>query len=213
MAEPPQAHVTSLATKYKNLIPVLLTIDPGNRDIERPNINLVVCFDVSGSMSNKLIVCKNILNTICNVLSDCDTFTLFTFNRQTTLKFSRKMTPENKLYCKTVIDGIIATGGTNISDCILGDNLGLDKLRENSSSENILILITDGYANAGITQGSVLKSEIDTKMGGDDFEYSFHSLGIGTNHCAKFLSDISPDYNFINDPIEISEVIGCIFGG
>ncbi|XP_036415926.1 inter-alpha-trypsin inhibitor heavy chain H3-like isoform X2 [Colossoma macropomum] len=161
-------------------------------DLLRLPKNVVFVFDNSGSMSGKKMEqTKEALLTILSDLNPEDHFGLIRFDHtiQKWRPSVSKATQENVKAAKEFVKNIYAAGGTNINDALL---LAVDMLtaaKENKiisdNSASMIILLTDGRANAGEGRLSKIQENVQDAIGGN---MSLFCLGFGYD----------VDYNFLD---------------
>jgi Ca-activated chloride channel family protein len=119
---------------------------------DRAAVNLAIVLDRSGSMAGeKIEQCRRAARHLVQQLDGRDRFALISFGSDVTQVISSTLaTPAAKQQMLSAIDGIVETGGTNLSG---GLEAGLAELIAYRSQYNVsrIILLSDGQANEGIS--------------------------------------------------------------
>lgn len=108
--------------------------------------DVVLVLDTSGSMAGqKLDQAKQALRFILDRLNANDRFALITFNTSVTRLRDGLLPAERREVAHRFVDGLQATGGTNINDALLEAMKGIDPERP-----TVVIFLTDGLPTAGV---------------------------------------------------------------
>lgn len=132
-----------------------------SKQIEKPNSNIVLLVDVSGSMSLKASTLQKSIMTIAKQLGENDKISLVTYSGTDKVVF------EN-LQGDNVTDLILSLSTINIAGCTNGSG-GLDKAYEIAlnnfieKGNNRVVILTDGDFNFGTYNESELKLFIKEK--------------------------------------------------
>lgn len=137
-----------------------ITIVPPSEDIVQPNrqaTDLVVVLDRSGSMAgeNKMTYAKAAIQELLQRLNDQDRFALVSFDTHAVINaYLQPVTPSTRSRISEIVMGLSPGSSTNMSD-------GLSRAQsvlEASPSDRVkkIILLSDGQANAGITDPRAL---------------------------------------------------------
>jgi Ca-activated chloride channel homolog len=126
-----------------------------NESGERPERAVALVLDRSGSMAgDKIIKARSAAKALVARLDDRDRLTLITYASDYALDLPLVTVGGNRDRINHIIDGILDGGGTNLSG---GLEQGLKSLRTSGTSGvRRLILVSDGNANQGITDPSVI---------------------------------------------------------
>ncbi len=181
--------------------------DPLQKDI-------VFVVDTSGSMSgDKMTQTKEAFHYIVGELSEeYDRFNIISFSSNPQRWKEELQTPSGSVVDEANgwIDGLSATGGTNIIDAL---DRGLEVFDDDSSRMKIIVFLTDGNPTAGTpTAPNAICSQIYDQ---NTAKISIFSLGIGNDVDFSFLEKLS----FINyaraqkieTGLDISEQIGHFY--
>lgn len=121
---------------------------------EQPERDIVVAFDVSGSMEGeKLEQAKLALEHVLAGLGVADTLSLITFSGDVTLlgQEGQSVTENSKRALLNRIAELIAEGGTNIGAALERAFAALDGIETNQARARTVVLLTDGVPTEGIT--------------------------------------------------------------
>ncbi|XP_029455291.1 inter-alpha-trypsin inhibitor heavy chain H3-like isoform X2 [Rhinatrema bivittatum] len=154
---------------------------------------VVFVIDISGSMmGRKIQQTKEALLKISEDISEDDYFDFIIFNSNIKLwkKSLVKATKKNIAASKAFVSELNAAGGTNINEAVLSAVQLLDEGHSNktfpATSVSIIILLTDGSPNVGVTNLAAIRANVKQAIGGR-FTLSLYCLGFGQ----------SLDYNFL----------------
>lgn len=143
---------------------VMVNVKAEEKDAEdREGSNLVFLIDVSGSMAsyNKLPLLKKSLKMLTEQMDERDSISIVTYASGTSVLLE-SVNGSDKEKINTVIDGLIAYGGTNGKK---GLELAYEQAQNGFDIEknNRIILCTDGDFNIGMTDNDELKEYITEK--------------------------------------------------
>jgi len=168
-------------------------------DADRTPSTLVVVLDRSGSMGGgRLEGAKRALTSLVDRLSPSDRFGLVTFDDQVRVEVPAA-TLTDKPAVKTSIEHIHTGGCTNLS---AGYLRGLQEARRVAGDEGAtVLLISDGHANAGITEPDQLASVSVTYA---QRHVTTSTLGYGLGYDERLLTAITKsgrgNEHFAEDP-------------
>ncbi|XP_058023811.1 inter-alpha-trypsin inhibitor heavy chain H3-like [Ahaetulla prasina] len=165
--------------------------------LERLPKNVAFVIDVSGSMSGqKIQQAKEALTKIVEDLKEEDHFNIILFESSvSTWKDSLiQATPENVNQSKEFIHQINAWGGTNFNDGLLTGIGMLNKGHELKSvperSASLVIMLSDGEANVGVTNPRLIQENAKNATKG---KYPIYNLGFGYDVDYAFLERIATE--------------------
>jgi Ca-activated chloride channel family protein len=189
-----------------------LTLQAGERfdpqSDEARNVDMVIVLDRSGSMKGLKIndARQAVLHLLCG-LTVRDRFALVTYSdRVQQISGLRHVTADHAKQLKTLVNGIIAGGGTNLSD---GLRTGIDAILgapENGNAKK-LILISDGLANRGITDSTRLGQMAAVAV---EEEFAVSTVGVGMDFNERLMTTIADrgagNYYYLENPAAFAEV-------
>jgi len=146
----------------------------------RTSVDLICVIDVSGSMSGeKIELVRETLRFLIETLTPSDRLSLITFNSGgNRICPLRTVTQENMVGFSANINGLIASGGTNIMS---GLSLALKTIRDRKTPNKVtsIFLLSDGQDKGAEEQlREALKKPENAELG----VFSIHSFGFGTDH-------------------------------
>ncbi|XP_063796687.1 inter-alpha-trypsin inhibitor heavy chain H3-like isoform X3 [Pseudophryne corroboree] len=157
--------------------------------------NVIYVIDRSGSMWNrKMEQTKESLLTILNDTSTYDYINFIQFDDKIEVwKDSLvKATPENIEEAKQYVNSITSRGLTNINDPLMKAVQLLNKAHESKEvperSVSLIILLTDGEANAGESNPARIQENVKRAIHG---KYTLYSLGFGHGVDYAFLEKLA----------------------
>ncbi|XP_054451028.1 inter-alpha-trypsin inhibitor heavy chain H3 [Pteronotus mesoamericanus] len=161
--------------------------------------NLVFVIDISGSMhGRKLEQTKDSLLKILDDMKEDDylNFILFSGDVITWKDNLVQALPENIQEARTFVNNIRVQGMTNINDGLLRGISMLNRAREEhivpERSTSIIIMLTDGDANAGESRPEKIQENVHSAIGG---KFPLYNLGFGHNLNYNFLEKMALENN------------------
>lgn len=187
-----------------------------SRNTRQPVHILLLC-DTSGSMesSGKLDSVKKSLNLLLTLLSPDDSISLVTFSDDAkTILANVVPSAENREAIQYRVQSLRASGSTNLSAGLVE---GKKILRSaDSTRKQGIIILTDGYANLGVTTQEGLEHivrSIQSQANG----IAVTSVAYGAEHNSELLTQIAKTgggaYNVVNTLEDVATVFGDILGG
>jgi len=188
----------------------------GVKNDERRPTHFILLLDTSGSMelNGRLKSVKNCVRYMLNFLNPDDRISIIRFsdNSDITVAF-QATTVENRMIIERHIDSLTAIGSTNLS-------AGLLKVRDVMNNTNEmktgLVILTDGFANKGLTDEESLRSLVGL-IRQQNQNMSVSTIGYGTDHEAQLLRNIALEgggsYNIITNEENVGDVFAEVLGG
>lgn len=169
----------------------------------RPPLNLALVVDRSGSMEGRSleelkVACKHIVDS----LSPNDVLSIVTFAENVDVVMPARRVI-NKDLIKKHIEAIKAKGITNLFG---GMTAGVQEINSVSTPNHVkrVILLTDGEANAGVTDFDSIIAEVRLQRGKN---VTYSTLGVGIEYNAELMMQIAKNgggnYFYIKGPEEI----------
>ena len=198
------------------LTPLVISVSSDDVKTKTTNADLIFVVDVSGSMSGSAIqLVKETLNYIVDITNENDNIALITFHSSATQILGlTKMTPANKNTLRSKINGLVASGGTNIYS---GLQKGLEQVTKDYTSGDracSIILLSDGAdgrANADKNFDNLIKQGVKK-----NYIFTTHSFGYGNYHDANLMTSISKvrdgGYFFIKEFTQVKAAFIKIYG-
>ena len=179
--------------------------------------HFILLVDTSGSMEidNRLGSVKNSVNYLLNFLTPADRISVVTFNNSATnVIVNQAITPENRMVLMHHISNIRASGSTNLSAGLLNIRNILQGTVDGMKTG--LVILTDGYANMGMTSQEQL-SRIIQDMKLQYSALSVNTIGYGLSHNGDLLQGLALQgggaYNIVHSEEHVATVFGSILGG
>ena len=155
--------------------------------------HLIALIDASESMddSNKLEHVKYCMSLVLRILSPADSISVITFGDQaTTLLRGVAADAANVPAIQSAIDQIHTNGCTNLSDGLLAVRAILESGVGNASQKPLLLLLTDGHANRGISSADQLLTMLQ-RIQETYPALSISSIAYGLDHNADLLKALA----------------------
>jgi len=175
-------------------------------EIDRSRImtkNLICVLDRSGSMSGeKIEQAKGALKFIINSLNEGDRFGLVTYNNEVHVMSPELLanTKENRDAALEHVEGLRATGGTNIRDALL-EAL---KLAVEGDRPNIIIFLTDGLPTVGERN---IERIAESVLGANSAKARLFAFGVGYDVNAVLLDKLSSQNHGVSEYVRPKEDI------
>jgi Ca-activated chloride channel family protein len=175
--------------------------------------DIVLVLDTSGSMAgNKIAQAKEALRGVLGGLRAIDSFALVTFATTVTSFQSAAMvkaTPDNVAAATAFVDGLQATGGTNIYDALA---TAFTSLPGEAKHPRYIVLLTDGQPTAGMTGVDAIASMAQARS---EIRTRLFSFGIGNNVNTVLLDrlarDSTGDVIYIRPEQSVAEAVQTFF--
>jgi Mg-chelatase subunit ChlD len=184
-------------------------------NVKRVPTHFILLVDVSSSMDDdsKLEHVKRCSQIIVSILNPTDRISLVTFGDSAEL-ILKKVSPDepNKAVLQERIKKLVADGCTNLSA-----GLGIVRtILEGDSMKTGLLVLTDGHANRGISEKTLLRSLVSS-MKTENENLSVHCVAYGHDHNTDLLQGIATDvqgsYNVVASLEDTAIAFGDTLGG
>ncbi len=173
--------------------------------LERPPMHLVLAIDVSGSMRGDPIrYVKQGLQDMLQELEPDDRVSIVAYSNEAQVLVETASVAGGSL--SGMIEGLVASGSTNIYDGLF-QALDLASRNMDSSWQNRVVLLSDGNATAGLTDGARMRdlAAAYAKQG-----IGVTTIGVGTDFDIELMRDIGEvgagNFYFLEDPAAAAEV-------
>ncbi len=174
-------------------------------ELERPPLNLALAVDVSGSMAGESInAVREGLQKMMAELRPEDRVTLVAFSTEAAVIVESVAPDDANL--GIAIANLTPNGGTNIYDGLRSAYEIVDAYKD-PARQNRVILLSDGLATAGITQGERILG-LASAYGERDLGLT--TIGLGSEFDVELMRGLSEQgagsFYFVEDPQAIDEV-------
>ena len=174
--------------------------------------NVVFVLDRTGSMAGeKIEQAKQALRFCLNTLRDQDQFNLITFHESSDVLFAEleKPTPERRRKALEIIDGLDATGGTNINDAL---TRALAQFGSQGQSRNYIVFLTDGLPTVGVTN---IEKILENAKSENRNKVRVFAFGVGYDVNAHLLDRLAQeskgDTDYVRPREDIEVKVGSFF--
>jgi Ca-activated chloride channel family protein len=186
----------------------MIAVEPNPQSAIAMNKVFTLIIDRSGSMGwdNKIEQARNAASYIVNNLNEGDKFNIISFSDLVSSFQPQHVffNPQTKADALTYINGLTATGSTDISAAF---STAIPQFAGyNDSTAKIVIFLTDGLPTAGITDYNQLVNHINTLVHQTDTTINIFSFGIGSDVDPQLLSVISNNSNGFASFLENNEL-------
>jgi hypothetical protein len=182
----------------------------------RTPIHLIAVIDVSGSMDEerRLENVKHTLRTVLDFMTPADMISLVTFSvGATTVLKQQHATAEGVAHARAKINALHTEGNTNLSAGILGGFQCLDGAP--SGVKQVMLLLTDGEANAGLVEPSQLTTIVKQGVQANPM-LTVTAIGYGASHNSSLLVGVQQVgngfYSVVNNLEDVASTFGEVFG-
>jgi Ca-activated chloride channel family protein len=175
----------------------------------RPHLSVHLVLDISGSMNGESIThARQAAEALVDKLAATDDFSFTTFSNEATLRVPDGPVGARRASIKRTIEDVRAIGGTNIG---AGLSMGYAQADEKSipaDAVKVVLLLSDGRANIGITQQAQL-----SKLALDAFQKGVQtsSFGLGPDYDGALMSAIASEgaggYYYLRDAAQIAPAL------
>ncbi|MBC8109499.1 MAG: VWA domain-containing protein, partial [Verrucomicrobia bacterium] len=174
---------------------------------ERTPLNLSLVLDRSGSMSgDKIKYARQACKFVVENLEPDDNLSVVIYDDQVEI-LSASAPVKDKNALKRLIDGVTDRGSTNLSGGML-EGYNQTKKTYNTKHINRVLLLSDGLANAGITDEKVLQQIARQKN--TEEHTTLSAFGIGADFNEVLMTNLaeygSGNYYFIDSPDKIPSI-------
>ena len=213
-----------ISTK-ETILPMTISISAPTMIDEsmRAPIDMTICVDNSGSMSNIIDLVKTSLRFLISQLGPNDRFSIVKFSDTVDIILKLTyMTLGGRERANLAVDNLNPDGGTALCQ---GITTAINIMQKREPRKNIdnestpissILIFTDGEANIGPQTNDEIKSALVNKIRTTD-DFSIYTFGFGTDHNASLLQSISVFgkgmYSYIENPNMISgSLVNCVAG-
>jgi Ca-activated chloride channel homolog len=190
------------------ILEIHLQAPTSTNESNRPNINLGIVLDRSGSMAGeKLEYVKEAARHVLDQLQKQDQVALVVYDDMVNvLSHSNNVTNGNRFELKQLISNIEAGNSTNLCDGWLSGCKEIAAAAQEGTI-NRTLLLTDGLANAGVTDPEILAQHA-FELYKDDVSTSTFGVGYGFNeHLLEAMANKGGgNFYFIERPEAIPQI-------
>ena len=192
---------------------------------QRQPIHLLFVIDISDSMSDtdstsqsttsKLEHVKQSMRFLLPLLLPTDSLSLISFGDDATVHIDNQVaTPEGKALVEHTITQLKTDGCTNMSAGLLAMRDVAQRTAPHQKPG--ALLLTDGMANMGISNGTALCRLAEDLLSSVS-NLTLTTVGYGLNHDAHILQELaqlgSGSYNIVSNKEHVASTLGDVFGG
>ncbi len=189
------------------LIKLNVPEDTISENEERPDVNLSLVIDRSGSMSekNKLDFVKEAGIFVVDHLQEMDKLGIVEYDSHVSTLWPLNFVTSKKIV-KKLITGLQPGGSTNLCGGLVS---GIKDIRKGFDTERVnrVILLSDGLANCGITSPSKIA---DIVTGASRQGLTVSTIGVGLDYNEDLLQNIAEsgrgNYYYIENPVQMKEI-------
>jgi len=180
----------------------------------RTPIHLICVIDVSGSMGeeSRLENVKHTLKCILDFMTPVDKLSLVSFSSGSSVLLRQQPMTDfaAKHHAQMKIDSMVPMGNTNLSAGILD---GLQCVEPDAINlKQVMLLLTDGVANAGIVAAPQLTQIIQQSVAANPL-LTVTSIGYGATHNSELLVGLGNGfYSAVNNLEDVATTFGEVFG-
>ncbi len=175
----------------------------------RPHLSVHLVLDISGSMQGDSIThAREAAEALVDKLAPTDDFSFVTFSNDATLRVPDGPVGPRRVSIKNTIHQVEAVGGTNIGAGLSMGYAQTDAKTIPEDAVKVVLLLSDGRANIGITQQPAL-----SKLALDAFQKGVQtsSFGLGPDYDGALMSAIASEgaggYYYLRDAAQIAPAL------
>jgi Ca-activated chloride channel family protein len=186
-----------------------ISLRSAEKSAGRPHLSVHLVMDTSGSMSGEAIVAaKDAAKQLVGRLAPTDDFSLVTFSSGAEVKVADGPVGPRRAKIVRAIDGLVADGGTNISEGLV---LGYQQAHTStipSEALRVVLLMSDGKPNGGMSNQEDLSR---LALGAFQDGVQTSAFGLGTDYDGPLMSSIAADgaggYYYVSRPDQIAQAL------
>lgn len=193
------------ASSGEQFAEVTVTLDEEPLSAALP-VSMALVLDSSGSMAGeKLEQARRAAHRLVDLLAERDELGLVTFGTEVVEAPRRRMDGAGKRALHAAIDGVAATGSTNLS---AGVEAGHRQLRDAPGARR-LVLVSDGRPTVGLTdEASLLRLVTQTR----EAAVTVTALGVGADYDGVLMQRLAERgggmYGYLQSAATLEEVLG-----
>ena len=210
----------SFSDQTGSLTPLVVSLSSEDIMDKVKGVDLICIVDVSGSMYGSPIqLVRDSLKYLVNLMNEQDNVAIVLFSSNANVLYDfTQMTESNKQRLISSINGLNASGGTNIYDAL---EIALGLLKSNyETGDRIasMILLSDGGDNYyGAEELSSLFKQLLTTTGKDSYAFTLHTFGFGDYHDYQLMKQLATikggRYFSISRLLDVNDAYLQIYGG
>jgi Mg-chelatase subunit ChlD len=190
----------------------------GRPSANRIPLHLIACIDTSGSMGEdmRLENVKHTLTTILDFMTPADKLSLISFSHSSQVLMRQMQITDNskKEQVKRQVDQLVAGGGTNLSAGLI-NVLGCLDTESGPAIKQVLLLLTDGFANQGLVEGSQIEQLVrQTVIAAPALTVA--TIGYGAEHNVEMMRTAATagngTYSAVSTLEDVAATVGETFG-
>jgi Mg-chelatase subunit ChlD len=190
----------------------------GRPSANRIPLHLIACIDTSGSMAEEMRIenVKHTLRTIVDFMTPADKISLISFSHGSEVLMRQMPITDNakKEQIKRQVDKLTAHGGTNLSAGLI-NVLGCIDTEGGPATKQVLLLLTDGFANQGLVEGSQIEQLVrQTVVAAPALTVA--TIGYGEEHNVEMLRSSATagngTYSAVATLEDVANTVGETFG-